>query len=318
LAKLARILEYRRARFYQDDGQILDDGQNLEELVRQAWEKFETQVERTITFSEDRSTCGACARDVRGGGFAIHCVRFTNGQGVGTIPTAPAPQVDVGERLPEPGENFLSSDLMALFRANHVICMNCGLNAAVLRLYLQELFQKADLSNDRRQFEIVRIGSFDKVKIIKEVGVKSFDMGTGIAEATAVAINEDGRTGYRGQSIKRGLGDFLEAITAKDKSVKELRRSKGGTVRISINVPEGDLEEVKDFQDNLAKDIVEDEKADGFTIHLRDGTTIKPDEVSVRKQVKLEKAANSVNVFEAWDAMETYLGELEESGQLEA
>ena len=93
LAKQSKTLEYRRARF-------LDDGQNLEGLVRQAWGQFATQAERTITFSDDRSSCGLRARDCNGNGFAIHCGRYTDGQGVGTIPTVPAPEVEVGERPP--------------------------------------------------------------------------------------------------------------------------------------------------------------------------------------------------------------------------
>jgi len=311
LARLNKTLEYRRARF-------LDDGQNLEQLVRQAWDQFSTQAERTITFSDDRSTCGLRSRDCNGNGIAVHCARYTDGQGVGTIPTVPAAEVEVGERPPEPGENFLNSDLMALIRGNHVVCMNCGRNAGSLRIYFQQLFRKANFEDATRQFELVRIGSPDKLAIIESVGVKSIDLEVDIAEATAVELIDGEGGGGMWTAIKNNFGGAFTAITGRDESVEQLRQAERGTMKVSINVPKGDLEAAKHGLDEFAEEVVEDEEADAFVIHLRDGATIKPNEVSVRKQVKLEAMANSVSVFQAWDAMETYMGELEESGQLEA
>lgn len=311
MARLNKTLEYRRARF-------LDDGQNLEQLVRQAWDQFSTQAERTITFSDDRSTCGLRSRDCNGNGIAVHCARYTDGQGVGTIPTVPAAEVEVGERPPEPGENFLNSDLMALIRGNHVVCMNCGRNAGSLRIYFQQLFRKANFEDATRQFELVRIGSPDKLAIIESVGVKSIDLEVDIAEATAVELIDGEGGGGMWTAIKNNFGGAFTAITGRDESVEQLRQAERGTMKVSINVPKGDLEAAKHGLDEFAEEVVEDEEADAFVIHLRDGATIKPNEVSVRKQVKLEAMANSVSVFQAWDAMETYMGELEESGQLEA
>ncbi|MEL6112567.1 MAG: hypothetical protein AAFR20_07165 [Pseudomonadota bacterium] len=310
MAKQTKTLEYRRARF-------LGDEQNLEELVRQAWGQFGTQAARTITFSDDRSSCGLRAQDCNGNGFAVHCGRYTDGQGVGTIPTAPAPEVEVGERPPEQGENFLNSDLMALISGNHVICMNCGRNAGSLRIYLQQLFRKADMPDASRQFELVRIGSPDKLAIIEAVGVKSIDLEVDISEATAFEVVE-GEGGGMWQVFKQNFGGALAAITARDESVEQLRTAECGTMKVSINVPKGDLEAAKQGLDDFAEEVVEDEDSDAFVIHLRDGATMTPNEVSVRKQVKLETAANSVSVFQAWDAMETYMGELRENGQVEA
>lgn len=312
MVRQTKTLEYRRARF-------LDDGQNLEALVRQAWSQFATQAERTITFSDDRSSSGLRARDCNGNGFAVHCGRYTDGQGVGTIPTIPAAEVEVGERAPEPGENFLNSDLMALISGNHVICMNCGRSAGSLRIYLQQLFRKAGLPDESRQFELVRIGSPDKLAIIKAVGVKSIDLEVDISEATAFEVIEGDDSGGMWQSIKQNFGKALAAVTARDESVERLRSAERGTMKVSINVPKRDLNAAKHGLDGLAEEVVEDDESDAFTIHLRDGkTTIKPNEVSVRKQVKLETAANSVSVFQAWDAMEDYMGELHENGQIEA
>ncbi len=107
-------------------------------------------------------------------------------------------------------------------------------------------------------------------------------------------------------------------MTARDETFEELRSAEKGSVKVSINVPKSDLEVAKSALNELAEEVLEDEESDGFVIHLRDGATIKPSEVSVRKQVRLESVANSVSVYQAWDAMETYMAELQENGQLEA
>ncbi len=206
---------------------------------------------------------------------------------------------------------------MALIRDNHVICMNCGRNAGSLRIYFQQLFRKAGFPDESRQFEIVRIGSPDKLAIIEAVGVKRVDLEMDIAEATGAELIEDIGGGGMWSAIKSNFGGAFNAVTGRDESVEQLRRAERGTVRVSINVPKGDLEAAKGGLDDFAEEVIEDEESDAFVIHLRDGATIKPNEVSVRKQVKLETVANSVSVFQAWDTMETYLSELEESGQLE-
>jgi hypothetical protein len=258
------------------------------------------------------------SRDALGGGFAIHCARYVDGQGVGIIPTAPAPQVDVNERSPGPGENFLDSDLMALIRENHVVSLNCGRNAGSLSIYLQHLFRKAGLPDESRQFELVRIGSPDKLGIIQAVGVKSIDLDVDIAEATgAEIIHDESRKGVW-NTVVRNVSKTLYAITSRDKTIEQLRSAESGTIRVSINVPAGDLATAKHGLDGFAADVVEDDEADAFVIHLRNGATIKPEEISVRRQVRLEARANSVSAFQAWDAMELYMDELEESGQLEA
>ncbi|BAQ69456.1 hypothetical protein NHU_02304 [Rhodovulum sulfidophilum] len=248
----------------------------------------------------------------------MHCGRYTDGQGVGTIPTVPAAEVEVGERAPEEGENFLNSDLMALISGNHVICMNCGRNAGSLRIYLQQLFRKAGMPDDSRQFELVRVGSPDKLALIEAEGVKSIDLEVDISEAAAFEVVDGHGGGGIWQSIKQNFGGAFAAVTARDETLEQLRTAERGTVKVSINVPKGDLNTAKHGLDDFAGEVAEDEESDAFVIHLRNGGTIKPKEVSVRKQVKLASAANSVSVFQAWDAMETYMGELREIGQLEA
>lgn len=311
MTRQTKTLEYRRARF-------LDDGQSLEQLVRQAWGQFETQALRTVTLGDGRSTVGLRARDLNAAGFAVHCARYIDGQSVGTIQTTPAAEVDIGEQPPEPGENFLNSDLMALVKDNHVICMNCGRNAGSLRIYFQQLFRQAGFDDSSRQFELVRVANPDKISIIESFGVKRVDLQIDISDAAATELIDGAGGSSAWRNITGSLGDALQAITGRDETIEQIRRAEKGTMKVSINVPKGDLSAAKEGLAQLSEDVVEDEESENYIIHLGNGDTIKPNEVSVRKQVKLDAAANSVSVFQAWEAMREYFDELMESGQVEA
>ena len=287
-------------------------------MVRQAWGQFGTQAERTITVGGDRATTGLRSRDLETVGFAVHCGRYTDGQGVGTIQTAPAPEADIGEQPPSPGENFLNSDLMALIKDNHVICMNCGRNAGSLRSYFQQLFRKAGFDDASRQFELVRIANPDQVAIIEAVGVKRVDLEIDIAEATAAELIDGIGGGGIWNKITDNLGNAFQAITGQDEIVEQIRQAEKGTMKVSINVPKGDLNAAKEGLAQLSEEVVEDEESESYIIHLGNGETIKPNEVSVRKQVKLKAAANSVSVFQAWESMQEHIGDLIDHGRVEA
>jgi hypothetical protein len=240
------------------------------------------------------------------------------GQGVGTIPSIPAAEVDVAERAPAPGENFLNSDLMAFIDRNDVICLNCGRNAGSLRIYLQQLFRKAQFEDGSRQFELGRVGLPDTLALIAAKRVKSIDLGIDIAEATSAELLEGARSDSTWDGIKSGVATVFHAITARDETVERLRTATKGKVRVSVSVPNGDIDTAKSGIDSLAEDIIDDDEASSYVINLRDGNTINANEVSVKKGVYLDPAANSVSVSQAWDAMELFVDELRDSGQLEA
>ena len=83
LPQIHKTLEYRRARFNAA-------GQNLEQLTRQAWGQFATHVDRAVSGNNHSTIAGMRGRYGGADGFYVHGARFNDGQGVGTIPMAPA------------------------------------------------------------------------------------------------------------------------------------------------------------------------------------------------------------------------------------
>ncbi len=57
-------------------------------------------------------------------------------------------------------------------------------------------------------------------------------------------------------------------------------------MKVSINVPKGDLNAAKEGLAQLSEEVVEDEKSESYIIHLGNGDTIKPNEVSVQKRLQ--------------------------------
>lgn len=311
MPQLSKTLEYRRARW-------LAGEQNFENHVRQAWARFPTQVERAIIRRDGAAVTGARCRDDASRGFAVHCVRYVDRQGVGTIPMLPANEIDLGERQPDENENFLNAGFVALIRRNDVICLDCGRNAGSLRNYFVELFRKAGMSEESRQFELARIGNPNRLALIERIGVRSIDLTVDISSATAENITESAGGVGIWESFRRGVGSTINALTARDDDLTDLRRSERGTVKMSINVKRGDLEIVKHSLDRLAGDVSEDDEAENFVINLRDNKTrITPSDMSIRKGVRLEAQANSVSVTQAWDAMGQYLTELDANGEIQ-
>ena len=162
----------------------------------------------------------------------------------------------------------------------------------------------------------MRIANPDKVAIIEAVGVKRVDLKIDIAEATAAELIDGTGGGDVWNNITDSLAKAFQAIPSQDETVEQIRQAEKGTMKVSINVPKGNLNAAKEGLAQLSEEVVEDEKSESCLIHLGNGDTIKLKEVSICKQVKLEAAANSVSVFQAWEAMQEYIGELIDNGQV--
>lgn len=164
----------------------------------------------------------------------------------------------------------------------------------------------------------MRIGNPNTLAIIDRIGVKRIDLKVDITDAAAIDFMNGREDAGIWRSSMRELGEAFRAITAQDARLAQLRQAQQGSMTISIDVKRGDLEAARDGLDHLAGEIAEDEDADNFVIHLRDSkTTIRPDEISVRKTVRLDSQANSVSLSQAWNAMRQYADDLAEEGQLE-
>lgn len=302
MPKISKNIEYRRANW-------LVGNLNLEEFVRETWRLLPDQVDRTITKPDNSTVTGLKSMDFGVYGFAIHCARYVDGQGVGVINMKPKNNVDLEELPPNENENFLSSDFLVLFQNNEIASIGVVRSALMLSDYLKDLFRKIPLNENSQKFELIRVADVKALKLIERYKVKSVDLKVEINKSTADSFYSESKDWFSA---------LLGALIIRDPKVGELRKSLNGTAKISINVPDGDLLAASGGLDALAMSVVEDEESEDYVIKLRNGEVLKPNQISVRKAVKLEKVANSVSVDQAWTEMKIFLQELRENGQIEA
>ena len=303
--KVKKTLEYRRASFNPNNGQVLED------LVRSAWGQFGTHVERTVDIGDRRSYSGLSASNDLYAGFAIHCGRFTDNQSMGTIPQAPSRAAVVGECPPPDGENFLDFDLMAYIKGNDVICLSCGVNASRLTVYLRELLKKASLSDQAGEFILNKVSDYDKISLIREHGVKKIDLGLSVSDALSDRLVDYNPHDGSVQSFKHAATDIVRSFFHQYESLQALQKSNEEIFKVTIDIMGRNVEPARQDISEFARKIVDDEEIESFAIHLNNGSIIRSDEMSVKKVVMIEALAKSVNVHSAWKEMDTYMDEVE-------
>lgn len=313
-----RFLEYRRV-IWLEGGPL-----SLEDQCRQAFNSLPLTTERVVTRSDGTNVMGLRMRDVGQRGVFVHCGRYVDDQATGVIPMNEQRQTQVNSRRPGNAENFLNSDFLGLLFGNHVITLNAGINGASLGNYLRGLFGLAEMNEDCTKFDLVRIADVNKLaKIRSSGGVSSLKLDLAIDEAVHIALTDhvpEPANPSLGWGVRQLLAPVSEAIGDLIKNYEPasgLASSTKGTVKLEISVPAGDAILARNGMDGTAQLLVEDEDADDYVIKLRNGDTIKPSEISLKKRVRLDRFANSVDVNQAEDHMLLYAEELREGGLLE-
>lgn len=193
-------------------------------------------------------------------------------------------------------------------------------NAASLRSYLHALFDQAGLDKASAMFDLLRIADANEMQRIDAIGVQFVQMDLGIEEAIADRIAEvGGRHAHQSiyQRIRQPMIQMLRSIGTVQGKPSNLISSQKGAMRVLINIPDRDLAAGKVGIDGVAEGLVQDEDASDFLIKLRNGETIKPDEIAVKKRITLDRLANTVPANDVWHEMSIYMEELRMAGQLD-
>ena len=311
MERVNKVIEYRRADW-------LDPSETtLEDYVREAWNALADPAGRTVTRRDGSEMRGIRSCDFDDGGFAIHAVKYFDGQSVGVVPMAAKADTPLEELEPEENQNFLNSDLFAFFFGNNVITMNANRNAGTLLAYLFGIFERARLPDESRQLLLSRVSDLNKVARIEEIGVKSIDLHTTISAASAIGIRDLRANASWWERTKWSMFQPVRAVFASDNSVSAIRRAEKGKMKLEITMPNGELEAVKEGMDDFAKSVVEDEESE-FLIKLRNGEDLRPEEISIRETITIKRQANSVDPVEVWDEMQRYMLELNKNRRTEA
>lgn len=301
----ARTIEYRRCGWLATE---LD----LEKIIRKNWPFFQTTTERQVERSDDDFIMGVASTDMGRYGFAIHCAVYVDGQAVGTVPMEPLPEVDLGESPPSEGQNYRNSDFTALIKGNHVLTCGAGMNAARLRTFLSGLFKLAKEQEDASKFDLRRIADANVARRIHEHGVVSVDLNADMGVANFVLATDGASALEKANPLSAALRS-LEPFIKKDETYEGIRNSAHGTVSLKINVPKRDIDAARSALIDIAENIIAEDQFHDYEITLGDGNTIKPGEMTMKKNVRLRAHAESVSHSHAWEHMQSYMLELMEN-----
>lgn len=283
-----RFLEYRKVQRFKDFSS------NLEQSLREAWSRLPTQNDRIVPRFDGSSVMGFSMTDHGQAGVSIHCVRYVDQQGVGIIPMAEGVQKVLGEKKPLADENFLDRDFFLLAWGDHVISLNASTGAAMARTFLAGLIKKAGLPPEHEQFNLVQAANVEALNHIKAAGgVRSFELNLSLGELAADFVFEKSgtkRSVFGG--MLESLSNFISVVGHED-GAPGFAGSEKGSVRLMINVPEGDVQGAKMTVDALGRAIVDDEDAEDYVITLNNGDQIRRNSMALKKSVNLKRNANS-------------------------
>lgn len=301
-----RFIEYRKALWFSEKQY------NLQELIEAAWMALPTSEQRVVIKKDQTCTMGMGLRTFDTS-IGFQCCRFVDRQPVGVVPMRGGPAPILTEQIPEEGHNFLSADFFAFVDGNDVISLNAGMNGAALRSFLHGLFPVAVLDIDATKFDLVQQAAPNVLRKIQAGGgVESIQFDIGITEATASLLEDEKEPKTLTEQLAAGLGSLLDMIS-KPRDRQGIKESTG-SMRVTLNVPKGEMEAVQRSADRLAVDLVEDDEADDFLIGLRNGETIRRRQMSTKKSVPLQRSANSFVEEDVYSAMSEFLKEVRASG----
>lgn len=304
-----RYLEYRRVL------RLEPCNKTLEMSIRRAWERLPTQNERIVPRADGSSIMGFSMTDHGPEGVLVHCVRYIDQQGIGVIPMVEQSAKTIGEKKPLTDENFLDRDFFMLVSGEHIVSLNASTGAGMARTFLQGLIKKASLPSVQEKFDIVQVANIKDMRRISAAGgVKSIQLDWSLNELAAdYALTKKGKeTLFR--KIEGRAKDLINNVIRSD-GAGGFAKSEKGSVRLQINVPDGDVQPAKTAASFLGEAIAGDDSAEDFVLVLHNGDQIRRESVSVKKLVSLRRNANSFVASDVETEMLQFMKTLKDNGQ---
>lgn len=314
-----KSLFYRRAKW---DGQKTD---TLEQLLVDAHIPLKTTGDRTFDNHSTGEIRGANVRSTANG-LLFQIATYVPDEATSTIDKSKTVTASKITTEPAPtGKDYLDGDIFALVKGNNVILCPSGAREGTFTYYVWQVLRGAGKDTIAKSFELVKVSKTNKVAMIKKEGVKSIELDTSLYEASLINIS---KTKPKISSIKRAITDQIEAVFAKDTTLKDIHDKENLNIKLTINFDGkearyhtkephfGDIG--KERLQKTAERVINEFDGDdeGYAITTSNGNTIKLDEIRVSKKFTIELLGKSLARDSAWKQLESYHGELDKAGIL--
>jgi len=305
-----KVLTYRRAEYLYPQ----PEGMTLQHYLVQAHSQFPNIDQRRISLF-GRPELEGRNFSAKKSLFLLHIAAYTPGEQASVVSKLQGVKGGDVETTPPPSDcEFMDGDIMALVSGNHVILCSSNLHERSAETYMTTIIERANINENAAKFSLSKVAKTDKVELIKRQGVKSISLDANLYNATL----EYSERKTLSKKISGNLGGVLSSIFGKDTEGIDLEFAQNLSVRVILSLDQKKRGPVITGQklNSVASEMLDDND-EGFSITTKGGETIRPNDVVLRKKIKLPRHGKTVYCSSAWDAMETYLSELQAGGLLE-
>lgn len=258
------------------------------------------------------------------GGLSLH-ISFRKPEQAATIVRGGKPKTPsstTGKAKPEAesihsaplGHDYTQKAWYAAIKGRNLVVVGCHARPIGIHYFLQLLLQHSGHDAEAASLSLEPILNPDTMKVIREDGVASLDLGGSVMEATFLDVTDD-------DSIQGLIKDFCEKVknlgsptanadggTADDNllvhvSIKTRKRKKG-------------FDLASEKLRKIAKTAVEEDDAAGLKIITEKGQPLTAESLRLTKKTRITRFGSTFSCTSAWKELWAYFDELKTAGKL--
>jgi hypothetical protein len=308
---------YRRAK-WDDQGK-----QSLEAILIEAHVTLDTVGKRTFEASSGAETRGASFKD--NNGLYLQIASYVPGEATSIIDKSKrAKQSSVTAQVAPDGKDYLDGEVFVYIKDNHVILCPSGVRETVVDTYIWHILRAVEKKDIAKSFELDKVAKTDKLRMIKDEGVKEIDLNTSLYEASLIHMDKNKpKVG----GWKKAIANQLSAVFSKDNDLKDITEKENLNIKVTIKFDgmearsnSKDPEFVKAGKKRLertAEQVIaefDDEHENGFTIVTGAGNRITSEEIRVSDSFRIETLGKSLSKSATWIKLKEYHDRLDVDG----
>ena len=308
---------YRRAK-WDDQGK-----QSLESLLIYAHQILGTVGKRTFDVNYGTEIRGASFKD--DGGLYLQIASYVPGESTSIIDKSKrAKQSNVTAQIAPDGKDYLDGEVFVYIKDNHVILCPSGVRETVVEIYIGHILRAIEKKEIAKTFELDKVAKTNKLRMIKDEGVKEIDLNTSLYEASLIHMDQKNP---KVSGLKKVMADQLSSIFSKDKDLKDITEKENLNVKVTIKFdgmearrnskdPEFGTAGKKRLEKTAEQVIAEFDKEheNGFVIVTGAGNRITSDEIRVSDSFRVETLGKSLSKSAAWTKLKEYHDRLNADG----
>lgn len=306
--KVTKTINYFRVNFKEECPRA------LAHYLRQAHDKLPEVAQRTFLLG---------AQELKGchydhpteNEFYVHVTLTTPGESATIVPDAHGASHADLEQMAAPAQaNFMDGDLWFYLNGNHLLFCSTQLPISRARDFIYEILDRGEQPETAKKFMLSQVADVDKIQMLQN-GVSNITLGAGLFPAT---VRYKQRETVRNRLISRVVNDVISLFHS-DPELKEYTDAENITAELVLKFNRRQKGSGKGQlrMKSLAEKIVEDDENEGFAIKTFNNEKLTPQNIVLRKPVKLEKNGKTVFHQDVWRCMNDYFNELRAKGLLE-